>query len=70
MAAADLIDRRSEMLLQKHACARDAMCQLYYLHVAMMTSTRQNVHQPLKKGPCGVENPMRAGPRNNFICVA
>ena len=38
-----------------HMCeARDATRQLYYLHVAMMTFTGQNVHQPLKKGPCGV----------------
>ena len=37
-----------------HMCeARDATRQLYYLHVAMMTFTRQNVHQPLKKAHAG-----------------
>ena len=47
--------------------ARDATHQLYYLHVAMMTFTRQNVHQPLKKRSMRGGKSDAGGPEKQLI---
>jgi hypothetical protein len=38
---------------------------VYWLHMDMMIFTRKYV---MPKAPCGVENPMWAGLRNNYFC--
>ena len=66
MAAANLVNRTNTKACMRTCEARDATSQLL---LTMMTFTRQNAHQPLKKGPFRVENPKLVG-LGNIICVA